>query len=128
MRESPARSALRLSRKRIPASGKSSPITPTTCTSQKQDAAAVKKVADPPRASSALPKGVSTVSRATLPTTRRDIGSGERKVRHSREGGNPGLGQQLLLPLHPLRCRYPQYRQAIPQNDLDRPGEDEARP
>ena len=38
----------------------------------------LKKVAEPPSASSARPKGVSTVSSAMLPTTSRDIGSDRR--------------------------------------------------
>src|SRR5688500_17809142 len=48
-------------------------MTPTRRTGQNQEAEAAKKVALPPSASSARPNGVSTVSSATLPTTRSDI-------------------------------------------------------
>src|SRR5829696_6894587 len=48
-------------------------MTPTSCTGQKWLADAAKKFAEPPRTWSALPKGVSTESSATEPTTRRDI-------------------------------------------------------
>ena len=72
-RSTPARSTSRSARKLRAPAGKSSPITPTTCTGQKDEAAAAKNVAEPPRASSARPKGVSTVSSAMLPTTRSDI-------------------------------------------------------
>src|SRR5262249_11883501 len=49
--------------------GKSRPTTATTATGAKKLAATEKKVADPPIAFSTLPKGVSTLSNATEPTT-----------------------------------------------------------
>src|SRR6476469_10140790 len=48
-------------------------MTPTTLTLVRWLADAEKKVAAPPRTSSALPNGVSTESSATEPTTRTDI-------------------------------------------------------
>src|SRR4051794_17867873 len=47
---------------------------PTNCTGERWLAAAEKNVPDPPSTLSALPKGVSTESSATEPTTRTDIG------------------------------------------------------
>ena len=49
--------------------GKSSPTTATTATGAKKLAATEKKVAEPPITFSTLPKGVSTLSNATEPTT-----------------------------------------------------------
>src|SRR5262245_5367368 len=49
--------------------GKSRPTIATTATGAKKLAATEKKVADPPIAFSTLPKGVSTLSNATEPTT-----------------------------------------------------------
>src|SRR5580765_7231316 len=59
-------------------------MTPTSWTPQRWLADAEKNVADPPRTSSALPNGVSTESRATEPTTRRDmsLGNGGRGTGH----------------------------------------------
>src|SRR5437763_4134492 len=51
--------------------GKSSPTTATSCTGPKKLAATAKYVAAPPRTSGARPRGVSRVSIATEPTTRR---------------------------------------------------------
>ncbi len=51
-------------------SPKSLPTTPTRFTGVKNEAATAKKEALPPSTFSARPKGVSTVSNATLPTTR----------------------------------------------------------
>src|SRR5262245_37975223 len=52
-------------------SGKSSPTVATTWTGVKKLAEYEKNVAEPPSASWTLPKGVSTLSSATEPTTRR---------------------------------------------------------
>ena len=53
---------------------KSPPTTPTILTSVKKLAEIEKCEAEPPSILSHLPKGVSTASNATEPTTRRDIG------------------------------------------------------
>jgi hypothetical protein len=53
------------------ASGKSSPTVATRCTEVKKLAEYEKYVAEPPSASCTLPNGVSTLSSATEPTTRR---------------------------------------------------------
>jgi hypothetical protein len=52
---------------------KSSPTTATRFTGVKKEAATEKNDALPPSTFSARPKGVSTVSYATLPTTRIDM-------------------------------------------------------
>ena len=57
-------------------SPKSSPTTATRFTGVKKEAATAKNDALPPSTFSARPKGVSTVSYATLPTTRMDMISG----------------------------------------------------
>src|SRR5712692_9453344 len=54
-------------------SPKSLPTTATRFTGTKNEAATAKNDALPPRTFSARPNGVSTVSYATLPTTRTDI-------------------------------------------------------
>ncbi len=53
-------------------SPKSRPTMPTRFTGTKNDAATAKNDALPPSTFSARPNGVSTVSKATLPTTRID--------------------------------------------------------
>src|SRR5437773_3952254 len=69
MRSSPSRSMLRPRKARSCASPKSRPTTATRLTGTKNEAATEKKDALPPSTRSARPKGVSTVSNATLPTT-----------------------------------------------------------
>src|SRR3954454_9262771 len=68
-RSSPSSDTPRSRRNASSCAGKSSPITPTTETSVSRLAAAAKYVALPPSRFSRTPKGVSTESRATLPTT-----------------------------------------------------------
>src|SRR5947209_5354859 len=70
LRCSPSRFTPRSRSNEIALSGKSSPTTPTNWTRVYRPAAMEKKTAVPPRASSARPNGVSTVSSATDPTTR----------------------------------------------------------
>src|SRR4051812_8367618 len=82
-------------------------MTPTSCTLQKTEAAALKNVADPPIASVAVPKGVSMVSRATLPTTRRLIFIyRERSL--------------LDLALHAIGSAQAEQRKSVVQDDLNR--------
>src|SRR5687768_5811068 len=69
----PSRSMPRPRNAAISFSPKSSPTTATRFTGAKNDAATEKKEALPPSTRSARPNGVSTVSYATLPTTRIDI-------------------------------------------------------
>ena len=73
--------------------------TATSRTGVKKDAEVEKKVADPPRTSSSLPKGVSTESRATLPTTRRlmrwaPIAEGSRCANRMRRRGSRGSARR----------------------------------
>src|SRR5207248_5875192 len=76
----------------------------TTWTGVKRLAAAEKKVADPPRTSSALPDGVSTESSATDPTT----STGIRESKVSATG----------YPLHSLRSGDSKYRQCIANHNF----------
>src|SRR5258708_17742177 len=69
MRSRPSRSIGRPRKAASCASPKSRPTTPTRFTGAKKEAATAKKDAVPPSTRSARPKGVSTVSYATLPTT-----------------------------------------------------------
>src|SRR5258708_26890732 len=69
MRSRPSRSIGRPPKAASCASPKSRPTTPTRFTGAKKEAATAKKDALPPSTRSARPKGVSTVSYATLPTT-----------------------------------------------------------
>src|SRR5213592_901894 len=71
-------------------------MTPTSCTFVRWLADAEKKIADPPRTSSALPNGVSTESSATEPTTSRDIGGCLIKM-SSRGAKRRGICCSLLL-------------------------------
>src|SRR5689334_23335768 len=82
--------------------GKSSPTTATMWTSVKCRAASAKYDADPPRASSAAPRGVYTVSSATEPTT-------------------------TMLTSHPFRRRDAEQREAVPDHLLGAAGEQEPR-
>src|SRR5712691_5708936 len=72
IRSRPSRSMPRPRKAASSLSPKSRPTTPTRFTGTKNDAATEKNDALPPRTRSARPKGVSTVSYATLPTTRMD--------------------------------------------------------
>src|SRR5512138_3385146 len=69
MRANPRRSISRERRNWTCSSGKSSPTTATSETSVKKLAAVEKYVAEPPSTFSPRPKGVSTISNATVPTT-----------------------------------------------------------
>ena len=73
VRSRPSRSMLRPAKAASCFSPKSDPTTPTRLTGTKKEAATAKKDALPPSTRSARPKGVSTVSKATLPTTRMDM-------------------------------------------------------
>ncbi len=64
----------RLSKTDISSAPKSPPTTPTTRTSVKKLADKEKWVAEPPSIFSRFPKGVSTASNATEPTTNNDTG------------------------------------------------------
>src|SRR5688500_16948998 len=93
-------------------------MTPTRRTGQNQEAEAAKKVADPPNASSARPKGVSTVSSATLPTTRRDM--------FAICGGRKWSGR-LGFAVHAVGSVDAENGKTVRENDLDGANQHETR-
>src|SRR5207245_1565118 len=92
-------------------SPKSSPTTATRFTGAKNDAATAKNDALPPRTFSARPNGVSTVSYATLPTTRMDMSQSLPVGPHvpADDGGQVALE----LGRHQLRRRDQGVRQRV---------------
>src|ERR1051325_2371524 len=99
--------------------GKSLPTMPTSCTGAKWLADAEKNVPEPPSTLSALPKGVSTESSATDPTTRTGI------------YGLLAIGYWLLAarggrrPIisHAVGGGDAKQRRAVTEHDLRGPGE-----
>src|SRR5512143_3260855 len=94
MCSSPSRSIGRPANARSCSSPKSWPTTPTRFTGVKNDAASEKNEALPPSTRSARPNGVSTVSYATLPTTRMDMVSPGLRLSHV------ATDDRRQLPLH----------------------------
>src|SRR5438067_1626948 len=95
---------------------KSPPTTATTRTSVKKLAEIEKCEAEPPNIFSRLPNGVSTASKATEPTTSRDIEFGiwnlESGIPIKNQNGRTWLCYSLLLTVNRLRFTYFRFRAA----------------
>src|SRR5258708_4577192 len=90
---------------------------PTIFTGARWLALAAKKLAEPPRTFSALPNGVSTESRATEPTTRRDIGMGGGVRHHERSEGSVLGGRTRSFAALRMTKRYIRSGAEIPSID-----------
>src|SRR5258706_3184242 len=82
------------------ARGKSSPTTATSCTGSKKLAATAKYVAAPPSTSGARPRGVSSVSIATDPTTSRLMAAPSTALRGSRVLRDVAADDRRQVTLH----------------------------